>query len=57
MNLSPGDYDISIRLMGLDKNYAIDNHHCRYKLIVNGMVYPGSLVQLDHNWEQAKRLE
>ncbi len=50
MNLSPGDYDISVRLMNAEKDYPIDHHHCRYKLIVNGITHPGILVQLNHNW-------
>lgn len=51
MNLSPGDYDVSVRLMDGGKDYAIDSHYCRYKLIVNGITHPGTLVQLDHKWK------
>jgi len=54
MNLSPGDYDISIRLMDAKEDYPIDMHFCRYKLIVGGVTHPGSLIELKHKWDISK---
>jgi len=49
-NLSPGDYDITVRLMVPEWNIAIDYHHCRYKILVLGEPHPGHVVQLKHEW-------
>jgi len=54
MNLSPYDYNISVRLMDGRKDYAIDYHYCRYTLIVNGVSHPGIIVQIQHNWHQSQ---
>ncbi len=51
VNLSPGDYDVTVRLMEPDTGKTIDNHHCQYKLIVGGEPHPGHWVQLKHNWK------
>lgn len=48
-NLSPGDYDITVRLMVPEWNKTID-HHCRYKILVLGDPHFGHLVQLRHQW-------
>lgn len=50
MNLSPADYDITVRFMEPTLGEAIDHHHCQYKLIVGGEPHPGHWVQLKHNW-------
>ncbi len=51
VNLSPGDYDITVRFMEPEVGKTIDHHHCQYKLIVGGDPHPGHWVQLKHDWK------